>query len=537
MNPGTGIDAKLPPLLDRISDYVVHYAERTPGSEALVLDDRRVTYDELRKRVDNVARALVSAGVAKGDRVATLATPHPDFWTIFLATASIGGIWVGLNPRYQLEEYRYVVGDCEPVLLLTRTRIGDRNFAADIATLRAESTTLRQVIVLGDDPLLEDSVSMADFLAAGQAVTDADLASLRGDVASSDPALIVYTSGSTGRPKGALLPHRGLVRCCRNQMRYWRADPVRVLNFLPINHIGCVGDISSWTLVAGGCIVFLEKFDPARSMELTASEGCTVWGGVPTTIIMCMALPNFERFDLSSLQLILWSGAAAPVELVRRLRRIVPMLSNSYGLTETVGSVTFAGPCDDVELLTESVGYPVPDYEFRITGTDGAPVAKGEAGEICVRGDFIMRGYWRRPKETAETIDAGGWLHTGDLAVERPDGSIRLVGRLKEMFKSGGYNVYPREIEQVLESCPGVAMAAVVGVPDPVFNEVGHAFVLRSAGASISSTELEAACRAELANYKIPKHFVIEDELPLLPIGKLDKRRLKEIATELAVSA
>lgn len=537
MSSGTDIEGRLPPLLDRISDYVAYYAERTPDAEAMVLDDRRVTYEELRKQVDDVARALIAAGVVKGDRVATLATPHPDFWTIFLATASVGAIWVGLNPRYQLEEYRYVVGDCEPVLLLTRTLIGERDFAADIGVLRGESTTLRQVIVLGGDPLLEDSRSMAAFVAAGQAVTDADLADHRANVVSSDPALIVYTSGSTGRPKGALLPHRGLARCCRNQMRYWPADPVRGVNFLPINHIGCVGDISSWTLVAGGCIVFMEKYDPARSMELTADERCTIWGGVPTTIIMCMALPDFERFDLSALQLIIWSGAAAPADLALRLRKIVPMLSNSYGLTETVGSVTFAGPCDDVELLTETVGFPVPDYEFRISRTDGAPVAKGEPGEICVRGDFIMRGYWRRPKETAETIDADGWLHTGDLAVERPDGAIRLVGRLKEMFKSGGYNVYPREIEQVLESCPGVAMAAVVGVPDPVFSEVGHAFIMRDPGASISPATLEATCRARLANYKIPKRFVIEDELPLLPIGKLDKRRLKEIAVAHGTSA
>ncbi len=527
----------MPPLLDRINDYVAYYAQRQPDVEAMVLDDRRVTYAELCQQVDEMARALLAAGVARGDRVATLATPHPDFWTIFLATASIGAIWVGLNPRYQLDEYRYVVGDCEPVLLLTRTQIGDRTFAADIAALRAASKSLRQVIVLGGDPPLADSLPLATFLASGQAVDDAVLARRRTEIDSSDPALIVYTSGSTGRPKGALLPHRGLVRCCRNQMRYWRADPVRVLNFLPINHIGCVGDISSWALVAGGCIVFLEKFDAARSMEITSNERCTVWGGVPTTILMCLALPHFDRYDLSSLQLILWSGAAAPVDLVRRLRTIVPSLSNSYGLTETVGSVTFAGPCDDVELLSESVGFPVPDYEFRIADGRGNPVARGDAGEIWVRGDFIMRGYWRRPAETAETIDGDGWLHTGDLAIERADGSIRLVGRLKEMFKSGGYNVYPREIEQVLESCPGVAMAAVVGVPDQVFGEVGHAFILRDAGATVLPTDLEAACRARLANYKIPKRFVIEDELPTLPIGKLDKRQLRESARRHATSA
>lgn len=523
-------DTTLPPLLDRISDYVDWYATRQPHAEAMVLGSRRYRYAELKARVDDIARALIAAGVSHGDRVATLATPHPDFWVLFLATSSIGAIWVGLNPRYQLEEYQYVVGDADPILLFCRTRIGERDFAGDIATLREQNPSMRRIVVLGGDPLVDGSEPMEDFLAPGVQLDPRELAARRAQVVAADPALIVYTSGSTGRPKGALLPHRGLARCCRNQMRHWTAEPVRVVNFLPINHIGCVGDISSWALVAGGCIVFMEKFDPAAAMDLQVRERCTVWGGVPTTILMTMALPQFGQYDLTDLQLILWSGAAAPAELVRRLRLINHRLSNSYGLTETVGSVTFAGPCDDVDLLANTVGFPVPDYEFRLSGPDGKPVPQGEPGEICVRGDFIMRGYWRRPKETAETIDADGWLHTGDLAVQRPDGAIRLVGRLKEMFKSGGYNVYPREIEQVLESCPGVAMAAVVSVPDPVFSEVGHAYVLRVPGAEIDCEQLAAACRSRLANYKVPKRFVVEDELPVLPIGKLDKRRLRERA-------
>ncbi len=530
MNVRRSDEERIPPMLERISDYVSWYAERQPEAQAMALDGRYTSYAELQQRIDAVARALVAAGVQRGDRVATLSTPHPDFWVIFLATASIGAIWVGLNPRYQLDEYRYVIGDSEPVLLLARTQIAERNYAADLATLRTETKSIRQLIVLNDDPLVPDSLSMAAFLKSGEWLSDQDLAKRRAEVQAQDPALIVYTSGSTGRPKGALLPHRGLVRCCRNQMRYWIADPVRVVNFLPVNHIGCVGDLSSWTLVAGGCIVFMEKYDPAGALELGIREHCTVWGGVPTTILMTLSLPNFASYDLSDLQLIVWSGAAAPEEVIRRLCTITPNLSNSYGMTETVGSLTFAGPCDDVDELANSVGYPVPEYEFRIVGPDNRPVAQGEPGEICTRGDFIMRGYWRRPKETAETIDAEGWLHTGDLAVERPDGTIRLVGRLKEMFKSGGYNVYPREIEQVLEACPGVGMAAVVSVPDPVYDEIGHAFILREPGANLTPAALEAACRAKLANYKVPKRFVIADELPLLPIGKLDKRLLKERA-------
>jgi acyl-CoA synthetase (AMP-forming)/AMP-acid ligase II len=312
-----------------------------------VLDDRRVTYDELRKtgrqrlhvRSLRWCRQRRSRGNA-GDTAPRLLDDIP-------ATASIGAIWVGLNPRYQLEEYRYVVGDCEPVLLLARTRIGERDFAADIAALRTESTTLHKVVVLGGDPPLEDSVSMAAFLAAGQMVTTRTSRVFVANVASSDPALIVYTSGSTGRPKGALLPHRGLcgaaaTRCATGGRTRASAE------FLPINHIGCVGDVSSWTLVAGGCIVFLEKFDPARSMELTAGERCTVWGGIPTTIIMCMALPDFGRFNLSSLQLIF--GA------VRRRRLISCADCGKWFrccLTRTADRDGWLGdlrwPCDDVE--------------------------------------------------------------------------------------------------------------------------------------------------------------------------------------------
>lgn len=523
---------RIPPQLARISDYVDWYAARQPGVEAMVLGQERYDYARLQARVDSIARALIAAGIGHGDRVATLSTPHPDFWAIFLATASIGAIWVGLNPRYQLDEYRYIIGDSGPVLLFARTRIDEREFAGDLRALMAECSSLRRLVTLDEGLPVPAAETMQQFLQHGSTVSRMTLDACRAGVVETDPALIVYTSGTTGRPKGALLPHCGLTQCSRVQMRYWRADPVRVVNFLPINHIGCVGDLSAWCLVAGGCIVFMEKFDAAGSIELTVSERCTVWGGVPTTILMTLSLPEFEHHDLSELQLIIWSGAAAPEELVRRLGRIVPRLSNSYGATETIGSVTFVEPTDDVGLLANSVGHPVPDYEFRLTDRDGRVVSVGEAGEICVRGKFIMRGYWQRPRETAETIDADGWLHTGDLAVERPDGAIRLVGRLKEMFKSGGYNIYPREIEQVLEGCPGVAMAAVVPVPDPVFGEVGHAYVLREPGATLDVDTLLATCRAQLANYKVPKRLVIEDELPLLPIGKLDKVRLREAARD-----
>lgn len=524
------------PDVPRISDFVTHYAEQTPTAEAARADGILLTYADLDEAVTACAKALIQAGVARGDRVATLSTPHTDFLVTFLAAASIGAIWIGLNPRYTREEYEYVIGDAQPKLIFARTKIGDRSYGDDLAALRDKFSFIEDIVTLQGDPAPACASRPYDaFINAGTSVSSDDLAARRGDVDRFDPALIVYTSGTTGKPKGALIHHGGLVTCARVQSRYWVADPVRIVNFLPINHIGCVGDISCFTLACGGCNIFLEQFDPLRSMEMIPEYGATLWGGIPTTLQMSLDLPEAKTIDLSSVQMIAWSGAAAPKQLIDRLQKITPKLSNAYGMTETVGSVTFTTADADAEVLANTVGAPVPEYGVRVARPDGTEAAVGEDGEIQVRGDFIMRGYWNKPDATAETIDKDGWLHTGDVGCMREDGNLALVGRMKEMFKSGGYNVYPREVEIVLERHPAVAMAAVLGKPDPLFAEVGHAFIIPNVGMKITGDELKTYCREHLANYKVPKAFDIEANLPLLPIGKIDKPALrKRLADESA---
>lgn len=526
-----------PVALPRITDYLQWHAARTPDREAVICGELRLPYARLAVEVDVVSKALLASGIVKGDRICTLAPPGAEFWTLFLAAASIGAIWVGLNPRYTLDEYRYVIKDCEPSLLFTRTRIGERDYTDDIASLQAEVPSLRECIVLGANPLVPGSIELCAFHGRAAQISWAELEHARARVTPDDPALIVYTSGSTGRPKGALLPHRGLVRCSLVQLRMWPLDPVRIVNFLPINHIGCVGDISCYALVAGGTIVFLEKFDPEASLAAMSKERCTLWGGVPTSLLMTLEHPSFDRHDLSSIQLIAWSGAAAPLELAKRLHAVCPYLANAYGLTESVGSVTFAGPTEDFDLLTQTIGKPAPGYEVKVVDAQDVQTSETECGEIVIRGDFIMLGYWRRPLESSQAIDAQGWLHTGDVGVRRADGAIRLVGRLHDAFKSGGYNIYPREIEQVLERCSGVALAAVVGVSDSVYGEVGCAYVVPRADARVEAATLEVHCRASLANYKVPKRFVLIEQLPMLPIGKVDKQQLRALAAKAAASS
>lgn len=527
----TVVEARVP-RLDRISDYPAWIAAQAPDAEAMVLDGRRWTYAAMRDAIDRLARALIAAGVGKGDRVATLQTPRPEYLIAFLATASIGGIWIGLNPRYMLDELAYVVGDAGPRVLLTRTRIGERDYGNEIVALRTASPGMEHIVAFDGEPSVGGVVPWSDFLAAGESTSDAALVAARARCGGRDPCLIVYTSGSTGQPKGALLHHEGLAAFSLEQNRLWPVEPLRAVNYFPINHVGCVVDVSLPALLAGGTILFQEQFDPRRCLALMEAERATLWGSVPSCFQMQLALPDFDCFDLSAVQLILWEGAAMPREMIERLLKVHPRLATNYGMTETTSGITALEPCDDPDLLATSVGQAFPGVEIRLVDGDGREVRAGETGEVWARSPYNMVGYWNRPEASAQALTPDGWFKTGDLAVARADGYFRIVGRLKEMFKSGGYNVYPREIEAVIETHPAVTEAAVVSAEDPVWQEVGIAFIV--AERPIGANELEDWCRARLANYKIPKHFVFDASLPLLPIGKVDKPLLKRRAAMLA---
>jgi acyl-CoA synthetase (AMP-forming)/AMP-acid ligase II len=529
-NHGEGSNMILPPLLDRISDYAAWHAAATPDTAALVLDGRVTTYSDLSVAVDALAKALLAAGVTKGDRVATLQSPHPDYVTAWLATASIGAIWVGLNPRYQTAELTYVIEDAEPKILLTRTNLGGRNYLAEIAALVSATIALEKVVAFEHEPGSEGIIAMSAFLAAGTTISDDALIAARDGCGGRDPCVIVYTSGSTGKPKGALLHHEGIAAFGIAQNELWPVIPHNNINFLPINHIGCLCDTTAPCLVAGGTLHFMEQFDPAAATRMIETEKLTVWGSVPSVFAMQMATPEFKSTDLSSLQLILWEGAAMPDEMIGDLLKIGPPMATNYGMTESVSGITVLPPTRDLDLLANSVGGNFPGVEIRLVDTDGNEVHDGEPGEVTFKSRYACLGYWRRPEATAEAFTADGYFKSGDLAVRRPDGRYRVVGRLKEMYKSGGYNVYPREVEMVLEEHPAVVLAAVVSVDDPLWQEIGIAYV--SVSGDVETGALEAYCRERLANYKIPKRIVIEANMPLLPIGKIDKITLKKRASE-----
>lgn len=507
------------PYLSRITDYLDLYAEKTPAAPFLHHDGDVISYADALDWVDRFSRALLSVGVVRGDRVAAYGEARPEFYLSFLATARIGAVWLGLNPKYTEVELNYNVSDAVPkVVFGLRDDVRQGSVLADFASAVGCHVVTRERSDVGE--------SLDQFLARAADTSAEVLAEAMGGVGPEDAAAVVYTSGTTGRPKGALLPHRGFVSCYTVQTeRFVTFEPLRTLCDLPINHIGCLGDLCSSTMVAGGCIVFVDKFSPAAALNAIEKETITFWGAVPTMYQMAIAAPEWSTADLSSLRRVFWSGGAASPALVESLKVLGVPLSTSYGMTETTGSVTFTTDEDTADVLANTVGKTDPAFRTRVLHGSGRDCAVDEEGELLVSGPCVMLGYLHRPDATAEALQ-DGWLRTGDLARVRDDGNLVLVGRLSDMFKSGGYNVYCREVELALEEYPGVDVAAVLPVRDELYGQVGHAYV--QATFDIAPDDIAAHLRTSLAGYKVPKKIMVMRDLPKLPVGKVDKARLRD---------
>jgi acyl-CoA synthetase (AMP-forming)/AMP-acid ligase II len=399
--------------------------------------------------------------------------------------------------------------------------------------MRAQFPCIEQAFRLDDGPGVDGLEPAAAMLALAMAPKGADdYAARRHAVQGADAAAIVYTSGSSGAPKGAVLPHRSLVYGPRVEAEQNAILQPRVLCNFPINHVACIGDTCASTLIAGGMLAFDERFDPGHYLALVERLRLTQLAHVPTVLQMLLAHPDFAKRDLSSVQLVAWGGAALPISAVRTFRARGLRMISLYGLTETVCNVTWADERSSDEVLATTIGRPDPNVALKLLDEQCIEVTDGEPGEIVVRHDALMLGYFNRPEATAASLTPDGYLRTGDLAVRLPDGNYRIVGRRSEMYKSGGCKVYPREVEICLEEHPAVASAAVVGVPDPVYQEIGVAWLSARPGAqAVDADTMRAWCRERLANYKIPKRFEWREHLPLLPVGKVDKQALKRQAT------
>lgn len=513
----------------RIHDLLASHALAIPDAEAAVDGDERLTHAELSRRVDTIARALVASGISPGDRVATMVPPSLDFWLTYLASVSIGAIWLGLNPRYQLPEYAYLLDDAAPRLIFCRSEYEGRAYLAELQTVGSSVETF---VALG--AATGRAIAFDVFLERGQKCSEAELAERRAAVNPEDIAVIVYTSGTTGKPKGAMLSHRAIMAACLCNL-CWMADGLEsTIEVAPINHVGALNNVCMNVFAYGGRIIFFHRVDMEAIGQITRDEKLSYLVGSPTSFAMFGAQPDKGLDRLGHYRLIVFGGGATAESLLEPVFETGVPMFNVYGQTETCGIVTATDAGASPKIMAETFGRPLPGAEMRIADANGTPLPPGTAGEIQVRGPYCMTGYFGRPEATAEAFTADGYLRTGDLGVEHADGNFSFVGRLKEMYKSGGYNIYPVEIELALCEHPRIGLAAVLPIPHPIFQEVGHAFIEAPEG-QIDEAELRDFLKSRLANYKIPKVFSFEPALPKLPNMKIDKQALKRRLEEEAV--
>jgi acyl-CoA synthetase (AMP-forming)/AMP-acid ligase II len=515
----TGSDAASATL----DDLLERSAASAGDAVALTWDAGRLTYGELRLAVHRCAAALARCGVRRSDRVAMLSAPSWEHTVVFLACARLGAIFVGLNPRHRIPEHEFVLQDADPVIVLAHRRPMGIESSAAIAALGRHRTLVHEPTIV--DAPTPSGTGFEALLVLGDGRPSTKLS------VTDDPVGLVYTSGSTGRRKGVPLTHRGLLAVYTGMLeRTGLSHPINCLNDLPIDHLGGLVERLIPSLLSGGTVVLHERFDATRFLSDAARHRVNFLQGEVTQWLRCVALDEFETADLSSVEVALITGAAVPQHLLKTLCARFPCVLTGWGMSETSGGVTKTDPLRP-DSTPGVVGRPIRGASIKLIAEDGSVADGGTAGEICVKGPMVMPGYFNREPDE-KVIDSDGWLHTGDIGVHLPDGSLQLVGRRSQMYKSGGYNVYPKEVEVVLEAHPTVAHAVVVAVPDREFQEVGHAFVLPADRARPSPQSLVDYCRQHLATYKCPRDITIASEFPLLSNGKVDRVTLRTVAEQ-----
>jgi acyl-CoA synthetase (AMP-forming)/AMP-acid ligase II len=515
----------LPALAD-LPAIVGHYADRSPGRLAMNADDQSLDYAAVRERVGQYTAALRQLGLGRRSVVAVFGNPRPECLLLFLACCATGAVFLGLNPKYTSRELAVVCADATPGALFVMIDPRDEEQAAKVKELPGAVSSFRHLVLRA--PVGGMTGVMLDDLTAGPGAHEGPAPD------PGSPCALVYTSGSTGLPKGALLSQAGLLRSATLTWNYWygRLREVRAVVQHPINHVAWLTCECLAPMVAGGALFFRERFDGPGTLDLIERERLNLWFTFPSMAALAIRSAAFSAADLSSLQRIAF-GSSPSLEIIKALRsRTAAVLSTSYGLTEASGgAVTATAATDTADLVASSVGRVVPGVEVKMVDHEGREVPRGEPGELFVRDSCVFAGYLDRTAETDAALDQDGWLHTGDIVTRDASGVVRLVGRKREMFKSGGYNVYPAEVEQVLCEYPGVTAAAVVDVPDPLWGQAGVGFVVAPDVAALDLAGFDAFLRQRLANYKIPKRFEFRAALPQLENGKVNKQALREEAT------
>ncbi|MEC9322723.1 MAG: AMP-binding protein [Actinomycetota bacterium] len=524
----------IPILEETIGANFERTAAAHPHVDALVevTTGRCWTYSELDDEINTLARGLMAAGLAVGDRIGIWAPNCAEWVLVQFAAAKIGAILVNINPAYRTHELAYVLEQSGLRMLVSATSFKSSDYVAMVGEIRPEASALQQVVFLGTDDWDRLRESAAQ-------ISVEQLAARQAGLSNTDPINIQYTSGTTGFPKGATLSHRNILNngyFVTGQIGLGPGDRLCI----PVPFYHCFGMVMGnlgCTTHGATIVIPAPGFDPGHTLAAIESQSCTAVYSVPTMFIAMQNHPDFAARDLSSLRNGIMAGAVCPVEVMKRCIEDMHMaeVAIAYGMTETspVSCQTLID--DDLERRTASIGRAHPHVEIKIVDPDtGETVDRGEPGEFCTRGYSVMLGYWREDDKTAQAIDSDGWMHTGDLAVMRPDGYCNVVGRIKDMIIRGGENIYPREIEEFLYTHPDIEDAQVIGVPDDTYGEEVCAWIRMKANREpLDAAALRAFASGRLAHYKIPRYVRLVDEFPMTVTGKIRKVDMREESARL----
>ncbi len=521
------------------------YAERP----ALIVrhQNKRYTYHEFRREVERAARGLLRLGIQKGERVGIWSTNYAEWVITQFAVAKIGAILVNLNPAYGTVEFERALqqSGCSTLFLTQGFRKSDYpSILFEICPEAAHSVpgalqssklpNLRNLIFIGD-ATPPSMMPWDDLLEMGESVPEDALRARAATLEFDDPINIQYTSGTTGSPKGALLSHHNIVNnglLIGQGMRFTCQDKLCI----PVPFYHCFGMVlGNMVCVAHGAAMVIPAayFDALATLQAIAEERCTAVHGVPTMFIAELEHERFREFDLTSLRTGIMAGSPCPIDVMRRVVREMHCseLTIVYGLTETSPGITQTTPDDPLELRVTTVGKPMAHTEIKIVDTrTGRIVPRGTPGELCARGYAVMKGYYENPEATRQTLDANGWLHSGDLATMNDNDYCKITGRSKDLIIRGGENIYPRDIEEFLYTHPAISEVQVIGIPDRKYGEQVMAWIKLRPGATSSTEAIREFCKGRIAHFKIPRYVKFVDSFPTTINGKTQKYKMREIS-------
>lgn len=535
-----------------IGEMLDRSADAYPERDALIVRHQKLRYSwrELRDQVELAARGLLRLKVQKGDRVGIWATNCTEWVILQFAAAKVGAILVNINPANRAFELEYVLRQSECQTLFLGQGFRDCDYLETLGSVcpdfpsctRNELRSIKlphltNVIYLGSRQAPNWAHIWKHLLQMGEEAPEQELRRREATLGCDDPINIQYTSGTTGMPKGATLSHFNIVNNASFSaaaMKFTAEDRLCI----PVPFYHCFGMVLSNMVCANtgaAMIIPAAFFDPLETLRAASEERCTALHGVPTMFIAELEHAEFSRFDLSRLRTGIMAGSPCPIEIMKRAVREMHLseITIAYGLTEASPVITQTTTDDPIELRVTTVGKALPHTEAKIVDvTSGETLPVGTPGELCARGYMVMKGYYRNPDATRAAITEDGWLHTGDLATMDANGYFKITGRAKEVIIRGGENIYPRELEEFLFTCPGISEVQVVGVPDKKYGEQVVAWIKLAEGARLTAEDVQNFCTGKIASYKIPQHIRFVDWFPLTVTGKIQKFRMREISIE-----